>query len=120
AALGERRPDRPSRNHWSAVMRPWASLSATEKAEAIKEAKRLIGIGKTWREVGRRLDLCHVNLWNQVNPDKARAARRSTYTGDRDLAASDPETARRMAEIPEDTRSLAGRIFNDPLPGRSA
>jgi uncharacterized DUF497 family protein len=30
------------------------------------------------------------------------------------------DVAARLAEIPPDTRSLTGRIFGDPLPGRSA
>lgn len=34
--------------------------------------------------------------------------------------APSADAAARLAEIPRDTRSLTGRIFGDPLPGRSA
>lgn len=46
----------------------------------------------------------------------AKKAAGLTYASRIDAA----DVAARLAEIPPDTRSLTGRMFGDPLPGRSA
>lgn len=108
----------------------------TKKGHAsVKEAKRLRSEGLTFAEIGKALGVTGSTAHNWLDPSFAQARRdqinrnrgsrplrRVTSTATRTAAGapSDTDIEKRLREIPQDTRSLTGRLFGDPLPGRAA
>lgn len=100
--------------------------------EAIEEARRLMNAETPWAEIGRKLGCNPDTIRRRLDPKwrEYRAAQiRSVKHADGYVnmnrvsevrRSRRDEADRRMAEIPEDTRSVSQRIMGDPLPGRSA
>lgn len=103
--------------------------------EQLKKAKAMIADGKSWTEIGnefgfsrdtirRRLD----PVWREERAASIRSARskrvgcneRGPQLQHRTRTQIRRDAERRLEEIPDDTRSLTGRLLGDPIPGRSA
>lgn len=121
------------------VLREWSSLSAPQRRKATEKAREFVASmeGKpfSWAEVARHVGLKRFEpVRCRLDPDYAnykRAKKRVVFASDVRLrvamyaenrsARVDPDVvAARLAEIPEDTRTITGRLFGDPLPGRRA
>ena len=103
--------------------------------EQIEEARELHARGWTFRRIGERLGCAFHTVKRVLDPDYAvkrriavREARqirepslpRKTAQESATAVSVKEDAAARLAEIPKDHRSLTGRLFGDPLPGRSA
>src|SRR5690606_5743804 len=89
--------------------------------------------GLSWQAIGAKLGFHFTTLRYHADPqyrreqeqrDQARRRARYDYAGSGIKLLPEPEAdwCRRMSEArdADDTRSLTGRMFGDPLPGRSA
>lgn len=102
----------------------------------VAEVERLRSLpGKwSWRRLARELEISEDALRRAVEPGYAerrntmarerrngevRLVQRQNHVVETALALRQ-EGARRIAEIPPDTRNLTARLLGDPLPGRSA
>lgn len=100
------------------------------KGMSLTQTGKIIGVDRGTIKYWLNAEYRESRIQKQVKHDDARAARAKAKgraingiggTVVRSLSRPDPdETARLLALIPADTRSLTGRICGDPLPGRSA
>ena len=100
-----------------------------EKKFDMEAAVRLKSEGHCIKHIARMLGVCPSIAYKHMNPNvkaKMNKDRREKYLGARikwmfpiDRSAREDAVAL-IAEIPSDTRNLTGRMFGDPLPGRSA
>jgi len=81
--------------------------AAYAAGEVITKIAKRFGMSTTAVDSARKA----AGIPNRVRPDR---------TGMRYKKTLPEHVAERMAEIPEDTRSLTGRFCGDPLPTRSA
>lgn len=94
--------------------------------------RKLFRKGASWSEIARRTGYSYEIVRRRLDPAYAamrRDRKRKWRTGN-GVAALDPKKATRagvssdahklMNMVPRDTRDLTGRVFGDPLPGRSA
>lgn len=125
-------------------LRLWSTLTPDERDEATEKGRAYIaGMDPAtivWDRVALHCGVSHVNglrllldpTFREKRNSRARAygakyrsiieaggfsATRMAMGADR-VPAED--VAARLAEIPEDTRTITGRLFGDPLPGRRA
>lgn len=111
------------------------STTPAEREAKIAEAKRLRAAGVDFKNIGRALCINETTAHMWVDPDYAQSRREQINEARRhwrkqsksvnthavfNHGLNDAEIMRRLREIPEDTRSLTGRLLGDPLPGRSA
>lgn len=120
-------------------LRDWGSLTEQQQRRALARAREIIealgGKQVAWAEVARCCGLKRNEALRRrldptwVEPDKGRKkvvfsgdpkARMKIYNDGRADRLAAVDALARLAEIPPDTRSLTGRLFGDPLPGRSA
>lgn len=121
------------------VLREWSSLSSPQRRKATEKAREYIeslgGKPFAWADVARHVGLRRFEpIRCRLDPDYAeykRAKKRVVFASDVRLRVAmyadnrssrvDPDVvAARLAEIPEDTRTITARICGDPLPGRRA
>lgn len=107
-------------------------------AEQIAEAGKLHSNGWSYTRIGEKLGVHRQTVKRALDPEYAAYRSRQVLEAwrkregyheirqrvhKREAAASinlHLDVAARLAEIPPDTRDLTGRLFGDPLPGRSA
>lgn len=116
--------------------RPWQSLTPEEQEEALDRCQDAIGAmpmnAVNWNQMAREAGGVHPDVlrrrldaeWAAEERERARRRGRKrpppagVYVQSRVKLEAD--AAARLAEIPDDTRSITGRMFGDPLPQRSA
>lgn len=109
----------------------------SEKTKLLRANKAkidaLVAQGKSLREIGKLFGCSHVSILNALKLDeKAKvsryvsSARRNRKKNDETVGISPSQYIGQIERIvvrgelpPPDTRDLTGRIFGDPLPGRS-
>lgn len=112
-------------------MNSWQELSAPERAEIIRRALAMREEGATWNAIGRALDFRNTTIRFHCDPEFRKKSNESKrylrpggrfhyFSSENDPISTRTDALRRLAEIPEDTRSLTARTFGDPLPGRRA
>jgi hypothetical protein len=89
--------------------RHWRDVPEIEREVILRQAKKLVGV-VSWAEMGRRFHVRADSLARIVSPERVETE-----------ANLDMRTLLRMKmRLPADTRTITGRLFGDPLPGRSA
>lgn len=128
-------------------MTEWAELSMTERAERIRDATAtvekimshrgasLAREGRAWRHAAAVTGIPYDALRRALDPNhKAQRNERANRARIRDHKAiisrfelgtnraphDEAEMRRLKASVPDDMRSITGRLCGDPLPGRSA
>lgn len=126
------------------MLRHWSTLTQEERDEATEKARAYIkGMDPetiVWDRVASHCGVSHANglrlLLDPAFRDKRNATARAYGATYRSILKSGgfsatvmamgsdrvprDDIAARLAEIPEDTRTITGRLFGDPLPGRRA
>lgn len=89
-------------------------------------ATRLRAMGRSWADLAERFGCDTETIRRQIDPEYRRV-RSSRYRPEHSPfhiqtrhGVSPEEAARRIAEVPADTRPMSARLLGDPLPGRSA
>jgi hypothetical protein len=91
-------------------------------ADQLAEISQLAAQGWTLNRLAERFNCHHMTIRRALNPalypmpGRPKTLKRENATP----VALRQDFAARLTEIPPDTRSLTGKIFGDPLPGRSA
>lgn len=110
--------------------------ATTLTTEQIKEARELLALGWSYPRIAERLGFNYEQVRRAIDADYAvnrriqvrDNARQRRYKPEKRLAGREnasgasvkEDAAARLAEIPADDRNLTGRMFGDPLRGRSA
>lgn len=106
------------------------------RAAKIAKAKRLRADGLDFAVIAKELGVTTTTAHGWIDPVFAQYRRDQINRNRRQNSSrrhvvrnhvvysasgpSDAEIRRRLNDIPEDTRSLTGRLCGDPIPGRSA
>lgn len=122
SALSQEQVERAKQMHaWNV---PYAAI-ATALGVATDTVKRAVvpGFGQfraAQVKTARMEKRSYVAIRNEMNRELGAAKRALGMTGQVARRVPEADIAARLAEIPEDHRSLTARTFGDPLPGRSA